>query len=323
MKIAVERLKLNQFVTTAQTFFKKLQHGTKRNTRDIITKSTTRCPGLSNLQSYFTLLIYLSIAKTKTKSEENEKLKKWINEHGKASQEKAERLQIENESLQHELNAYRLESDAIKSNLLQITEENKTLIDNCKQLTNNKNIISAKLKDTLEQLKKTEESLEAYYQNESRWNELKTENVELKTRNSILITENSNLSHRNLLFESKNYSLINQTNERMQEIKTLTQYEDKYQAELNKLQNENDAALQTINEQNQIIAVLNEKLGLKQDDDTYRPITSSMLKTLRMEQIESSHVKWSDSNIGGAAIEEHRLSLFQALKCRIYFNSDR
>merc|ERR1712154_59012 len=55
-----------------------------------------------------------------SQKEEIEKLKVWIDEKGKPSRDKAERLQIETESLHHELSAYRLEIDTMKSEMLRI-----------------------------------------------------------------------------------------------------------------------------------------------------------------------------------------------------------
>jgi len=221
------------------------------------------------------------------KNEEINKLKKWMEEEGKASIYKSEQLQIENETLQHELSANRLEIDAMKSELMQITEENKGLKQDCQQNENHKKMLSVKLKDIKEDLQKTEQSLEEYYEKERKWTEIETKNVSLQKENENLKLEIKTISDRNVQFEETNNSLLNKSNERMQDLNKLKNELTKEDQQLFQLKNELKTANDSINAKNQIIDDLRQKLELKNDTDSYRPITSHFnAATLRMDEVE-------------------------------------
>lgn len=212
-----------------------------------------------------------------------EKLNAWITDEGKPAIAKADQHQMEKEKVQNELDKAKLELDAMKKEVVALSEEKRALEEDNNNMNNHKRILSEKLKNTEEDLAKAEASLEEYYDKDANFNTLQSQVETLKTENETLTKENAIILERNEKFVEKNNSLQEQLNKSTQFAEGLQASSEADQEVMKNVQHKLDEVMEQLNQKDEEIFDLREKLGLKADSDTYRPIASSMKQTIRMD----------------------------------------
>ena len=217
-------------------------------------------------------------------------MNQWIATEGKPAEERAERLQVENEGLQLKLSKMELEFNAIKSELVALTEEKQSLQDDYTNAVNRQNSISQQLQVKDEELAKATESLKIYDDKVSDIELLKAENESLRQKNQNLKLENDLILDRNKKFELKNNSLQDQLNGKDELIEDLNGTIEDSKKRMVQLRQTVEEQADQINLQNEEIDNLKEKMSLFNQGDTSKLITESMGKTLHEFQATSKGI---------------------------------
>ena len=176
-----------------------------------------------------------------------------------------QRVQTENASLRHQIHQLKIQNDILRTEIITVNEEKKSLEEDNHILLNDKKLLSQQLEHTKDELSRTKEHLVECYITNNVSESLQHEIASVRQMNDKLLKQTKEASITNVIFEEKVKSLQNQLNKKDEEIQQMTVLQHDKSEIIEQLKDRLEFMDRTINDKNEIIDELKEEVGLNDD----------------------------------------------------------